>query len=159
MLRKIEGRRRRGRQRMRWHHRLNGRAFKWPLGIGDGQGSLACCSPWALKEWDTTEQLNWTELIWYNKIFAVSKINWYLDYIENPGKSKVWSWEYQLSMERDINLLKGCSKTGDSMKMWSHLVMMKEMQMKRSLVSFRVTEIGKNCLGIYFQGYRKKDTQ
>ena len=96
-----------------WHHRLNGREFEWALGIGDEQGSLVCSSPWALKEWDTTEQLNWTELIWYNKIFAVSKINWYLDYIENPGKSKVWSWEYQLSMERDLNLLKGRSKTGD----------------------------------------------
>ena len=35
-------------------------------GVGDGQGSLACCSPWVCKEWDTTKQLNWTEelLMW-----------------------------------------------------------------------------------------------
>ena len=31
-------------------------------GVGDGQGGLACCSPWGHKESDTTEQLNWTEL-------------------------------------------------------------------------------------------------
>ena len=44
-----------------WHHRLNGHEFEWALGVGDGQGSLVCCSPWDHKESDTTEQLNWTE--------------------------------------------------------------------------------------------------
>ena len=47
-----------------WHHRFNGREFKQALGVGDGQGSLACCSPWYCKESDTTEWLNWTELIY-----------------------------------------------------------------------------------------------
>ena len=47
---------------VRWHHRLNGHQFEQILGIGDGQGSLACCSPWDRKEPDTTERLNWTEL-------------------------------------------------------------------------------------------------
>ena len=41
-----------------WHHRLNGHKFEQPLGIGDGQGNLACCSPWGCKESDMTEQLN-----------------------------------------------------------------------------------------------------
>ena len=41
-----------------WHHRLDGHEFEEALGVGDGQGSLACCSPWGLKESDTTEQLN-----------------------------------------------------------------------------------------------------
>ena len=41
-----------------WHHRLNGHKFKQALGVGDGQGSLACCSPWGHKESDTTEWLN-----------------------------------------------------------------------------------------------------
>ena len=41
-----------------WHHRLNGHEFGYTLGAGDGQGSLACCSPWAHKELDTSEQLN-----------------------------------------------------------------------------------------------------
>ena len=44
-----------------WHHRLNGREFEQALGVGDWQGSLACCSPWGYKESDTTEWLNWTD--------------------------------------------------------------------------------------------------
>ena len=63
MLGKIEGRRRRGRQRMRWldlgsHHRLNGHGFGWTPGVGDGQGGLVCCGSWGHKESDTTERLN-----------------------------------------------------------------------------------------------------
>ena len=42
-----------------WHHRLNGREFEWTLGVGDGQGGLACCDSWGRKESDTTEWLNW----------------------------------------------------------------------------------------------------
>ena len=44
-----------------WHHRLDGHEFEQALGVGDGQGSLACCSPWDSKELDMTERLNWTE--------------------------------------------------------------------------------------------------
>ena len=44
-----------------WHHRLNGHEFEQVPGVGDGQGSLACCSPWGCKESDMTEWLNWTE--------------------------------------------------------------------------------------------------
>ena len=40
-----------------WHHRLNGQEFEQAPGDGEGQGSLVCCSPWASKESDTTEQL------------------------------------------------------------------------------------------------------
>ena len=64
MLGGIGGRRRRGWQRMRWpgwHHRLNGHEFEWTLGVGDGQGGLACCDSWGHKESDMTERLNWTE--------------------------------------------------------------------------------------------------
>ena len=49
MLGKTKGRRRRGRQRMRWHHQLNGLEFEQILGDGEGQGSLVCCSPWDCK--------------------------------------------------------------------------------------------------------------
>ena len=45
-----------------WHHRLDGHEFEHALGVADGQGSLACCSPWGHKEGDTTERLNWTEV-------------------------------------------------------------------------------------------------
>ena len=41
-----------------WHHRIDGHKFDQILGVGDGQGSLACCIPWGHKELDTTEQLN-----------------------------------------------------------------------------------------------------
>ena len=41
-----------------WHHRLDGHEFERALGVGYGQGGLACCSPWGHKEADTTEQLN-----------------------------------------------------------------------------------------------------
>ena len=44
-----------------WHHRLNGHEFGQALGIGDGHGSLVCCSPWGHKVLDTTEWLCWTE--------------------------------------------------------------------------------------------------
>ena len=63
MLGKIEGRRRRGRQRMRC---LGGITSSMDMSLsklwaGHGQGSLVCCSPWGCKELDTTEWLNWTE--------------------------------------------------------------------------------------------------
>ena len=41
-----------------WYHQLNGHEFEQALGVGEGQGSLACCSPWDCKESDTTEWLN-----------------------------------------------------------------------------------------------------
>ena len=61
---KIEGRRRRGWQRMRWldkwYHQFDGHEFEQAPGVGDGQGSLACCSPWGHRvrhDWAT--ELNW----------------------------------------------------------------------------------------------------
>ena len=44
-----------------WYHWLNGHEFEQAPGAGDGQGSLACCSPYGGKELDTTGRLNWTE--------------------------------------------------------------------------------------------------
>ena len=66
MLGKIEGRRRRGRQRMRWLDGFTdyGRESDWTPGAGEGQGGLACCDSWGRKESDTTELMNWTELNW-----------------------------------------------------------------------------------------------
>ena len=65
MLGGIGGRRRRGWQRMRsgWHHRLDGHESESTMGVGDGQGGLACSNSWGRKESDTTEQLKWTELL------------------------------------------------------------------------------------------------
>ena len=72
-----------------WHHRLDGHEFEQAPGVGDGQGSLACCSPWHCKEFDTTEQLNWTD--WTTKpltnaIHTCSSWDWCeLEYL--PGVS------------------------------------------------------------------------
>ena len=59
ILEKTEGRRRRGRQRLRWLDgitNLMDMSLSKPLEDGEGQGSLACCSPWGRKELDTTKQ-------------------------------------------------------------------------------------------------------
>ena len=50
-----------------WHHQLEGHELEQAPGVGDGQGSLACCSPWGHKKSDTAEWLNKnnpTELLW-----------------------------------------------------------------------------------------------
>ena len=46
-----------------WHYQLNGHKFEQASGYDEGQGSLACCSPWGRKELDTTKWLNWTEQV------------------------------------------------------------------------------------------------
>ena len=63
MLGKIEGRRRRGateNEMVGWHHQHNGHEFQQALGVGDGQGGLACCSPWVARRW--TWLSDWTEV-------------------------------------------------------------------------------------------------
>ena len=46
-----------------WHHRLNGHGFGWTLGVGDGQGGLACCDSWGRKESDMAERLNSADIM------------------------------------------------------------------------------------------------
>ena len=55
MLGKTEGGRGQQDEMVGCHHRLNGHEFKQAPGVGNGQGGLACCSPWGCKESDTTE--------------------------------------------------------------------------------------------------------
>ena len=63
-----------------WHHGLDRRESEWTLGVGDGQGGLACCSSWGCKELDMTERLDWTELnpsnqaqvLWFLVVTATS---------------------------------------------------------------------------------------
>ena len=56
-----------------WHHWLDRHESEQALGVGDGQGSLACCSPWGRKESETTEWLNW---------------------LLGPGERKVQAWRW-----------------------------------------------------------------
>ena len=55
-----------------WHHQLKGCEFKQAPGVGDGQGSLVCCSPWGCKESNTTEWLNCD--VWEDLLFCVKSL-------------------------------------------------------------------------------------
>ena len=76
MLGNIEGRRRgddRGWEG--WMASLTWWTCVWPSpSVGDGQGSLACCSPWSHKDLDMPEHLSWTKLNWYGALFFSKKI-------------------------------------------------------------------------------------
>ena len=82
MLGGIGGRKKRGRQMAGWHHWFDGHESEWTLGVGDGQGGLACCTSWGHKESDTTEQLNWIYVNRWVKIwsdyFNTSNLNLYM---------------------------------------------------------------------------------
>ena len=69
-----------------WHHQLNGHEFEQALGDGEGQGSLAYCSPWGCKELDMTEQLNWKNTF------------------------KFVSWIFNQKFHKDFSLLCKCVK-------------------------------------------------
>ena len=68
---------------VKWHHRLDAHEFEQALGVVDGLGSLACCSPWGCKELDMIERLNSTEL-------NQSIINFLKDGSPASVKSKGW---------------------------------------------------------------------
>ena len=90
MLGKIEGRRIRGWQRMRWSDGITNfdrHEFDQALGVGDGQGSLACCSPWGRKESDMTERLNWTEL---EEVESSHNVHSCLSSVTVSPHSEVW---------------------------------------------------------------------
>ena len=83
-----------------WHHQLNGHELEQAPRVGNGKGSLACCSPWGCKESDTTERMNSTELyfcqIWEHRRIVIMSLMMvsrkvYLKYLYlkyNANKSK-----------------------------------------------------------------------
>ena len=91
MLGKIEGRREgvTEDEMIGWHHQLNGHEFEYAPEVGDGQGSLAWCSPWGHKESDLTEQLNWY-------IKQDGKM-WNL---KDSGSLKFWRWSHKWSLSQ-----------------------------------------------------------
>ena len=57
-----------------WHHWLDGHELEKAPGVGDGHGSLVCCSPWDCKESDMTEWLNWTEWMFTASVMSTSPL-------------------------------------------------------------------------------------
>ena len=97
---------------VRWHRWLDGPEFEQAMGVGDGQRSLACCSPWGCKESDTTS--DWTELNW----ICQSPLCCAVWFGENPQiPSTAWGekrTEHTSNILTFINLLKylfGCASS------------------------------------------------
>ena len=61
-----------------WHHWLNEHEFEQAPGVGDGQGSLVCCSPWGCKESNMTEWLNWTDIYIVQTLRGTNGYTWYV---------------------------------------------------------------------------------
>ena len=61
-----------------WRDQLSGHEFGWTLGVGNGQGGLACCSPWGHKESDMTEQLDLNELMELQWCYALSETQFFV---------------------------------------------------------------------------------
>ena len=75
-----------------WHQQLDGHVFEQDPAVGDEQGSLACCSPWGLKELDTLERLNRTEVI--------SRLNYlmFLSYISLSNQEATFCLHFQVKI-------------------------------------------------------------
>ena len=120
MLGKIESRRRRGRQRMvGWHHWLDGHESEQAPGVGDGQGSLACCSPWGCKESDTAEQLNWTEV---NRSKASHRKKKKINY-DDGSKLDLPGW----SFHNTYNIESPCGTPETNMMLYTNYISIKRV--------------------------------
>ena len=79
-----------------WHHQLNGRESEWTLGVGDGQGGLACCDSWGRKELHMSEGLNWTDWT-FNKWWQPTPV--FLPG-ESHGQGAWWAAVYGVALSR-----------------------------------------------------------
>ena len=84
------------------HHQLNGHGFGWTLGVGDGQGDLACCGSWGPKESDTTEQLNWTELNLVSRLLNLRFFmsHWRKNSVRDKVIGKKWTYLERNTLHR-----------------------------------------------------------
>ena len=95
-----------------WHPRLNGHGFGWTPGVGDGQGGLACCSPWGCKELDTTERLNWSHPV-YDILLLQRKLS-NTSMHEHGLESFTrllrlwWVWQWGQGQNKDVKPLELC---------------------------------------------------
>ena len=105
-----------------WHHWLSGHEFEQAPGVGDGQGSLGCCSPWGCKESDITEQLNWTGLNWDRMKFLLKKIYVWLSWF--AIFNSIVEREKARSFLGSVNSLKHDNFKGqrDSQTKWNNTV-------------------------------------
>ena len=72
-----------------WHHRLDGHEFEWTLGVGDGQGGLACCDSCGHKASDTTERLNWCNSLWASSLSRKSDRERGRNWDEEAGRGQI----------------------------------------------------------------------
>ena len=79
--------------------RLDRHEFEQPLGVGEGQGSLVCCSPWGRKESNTTERLNCTETI--QKCSPVKKN---INNHKEKWANEIWRKQIQVASECELLL-------------------------------------------------------
>ena len=86
-----------------WHHQFNGCEFEQTPGVGNGQWSLACCSPWGCKEPDTTEQLNWTD---HKELPVGPVVATRCFYCRSPGSIPGWETKIPQPMGHSQNILK-----------------------------------------------------
>ena len=88
-----------------WHHWLDGHEFEWTLGVGDGQGGLACYGSWARKELHMTEWLNWTVLNWTSEVpttlFLRQKCLYILAVIQKYLKGSFLGWSPQKNLPNE----------------------------------------------------------
>ena len=72
-----------------WHHGRDGHEFEQALGVGDGQGSLECCSPWGHKESDMTEWLN-NKFVYWGCIVRGPDVVWWGGYFQSLDEELEW---------------------------------------------------------------------
>ena len=80
-------------QMVGWHNRFNGHEFEQTLGDSEGQGSLACCSPWGHKELDTTDRLNNNSIVGWVWIQVLLPVNHELLRLKNPLCFSFFVWK------------------------------------------------------------------
>ena len=85
-----------------WHHWLNGYEFEQALGVGDGEGSLACCSPWGHKESDTTKRPNLTEALETRRLIKIIAKTWFQSWIQNIHNNMLLKhWKIRRAYEKE----------------------------------------------------------
>ena len=117
-----------------WNHQLNGDESGWTPGVDDGQGGQAWCSPWGHKESDTTEWLNWTELLYQWRMLIQDNVFWF-------------SWKLSSSLPPLLSSFLYLSFTAWSLRLFLiryvlfHFYFLQNWHINSCVVSFSMSEI------------------